>query len=397
MKPAVLCGLTLVIGMNIKYIKNLITLICLLLIVTFGVTGCAGKTADKDPNEVIESLDLKYATQFSVDYYPEGYIHIHIEDGNEYVLVPEGKEKKNLGFEGATVIMKPVDDIYLAASSAMDLFLQLGSLDNIKACSTKAEDYSMQEVKDKIDDGSISYAGKYSAPDYEMVLNLGCDLAIESTMIYHSPEIKEQLEKLGIPVLVERSSYEEEPLGRLEWIRLYGILLGKEDEAEKFFEEQCRAVEELEKKLNAKEESGDKSVAFFYISANGYVNVRKPGDYLSKMIEMAGGRYALENLELDEDNALSTININWEDFYREAKDADILIYNGTIDGGVKTMDELISKNELFKNFKAVQNGNVWSTDLNMFQETSKITEVVEDFYDVINEDGEKALYLHHLD
>ena len=37
------------------------------------------------------------------------------------------------------------------------------------------------------------YAGKYSAPDYELILNEGCDLAIESTMIHHNPEVQEKL------------------------------------------------------------------------------------------------------------------------------------------------------------------------------------------------------------
>ena len=62
-----------------------------------------------------------------------------------------------------------------------------------------------------------------------------CDLAIESTMIYHNPEVKEKLEQLGIPVLVERSSYESHPLGRTEWMKLYAVLLGKEEAAETAF------------------------------------------------------------------------------------------------------------------------------------------------------------------
>ncbi len=84
--------------------------------------------------------------------------------------------------------------------------------------------------------GQIAYAGKYSAPDYERILAAGCGLAIENTMIYHTPEVKEQLEQFGIPVLVERSSYESGPLARMEWIKLYGILLGKEEQAEQVFE-----------------------------------------------------------------------------------------------------------------------------------------------------------------
>ena len=75
------------------------------------------------------------------------------------------------------------------------------------------------------------YAGKYRMPDYELILSKGCDLAIENTMIFHDPEVKEKLEELGIPVIVETSSYESDPLGRLEWIKLYGALFGKEKEA----------------------------------------------------------------------------------------------------------------------------------------------------------------------
>ncbi|MCR5213981.1 MAG: ABC transporter substrate-binding protein [Eubacterium sp.] len=342
------------------------------------------------------SMDLVYANQFSVDYYTEGYIHIHIEDGNEYVIVPDGKEKRNLGLQDVTYISQNSDSIYLAASSVMDLFRQMQGLDKVKACSTTSDDYSMQEIKDRINDGLITYVGKYSGPDYEALLGMECNLAIESTMIYRTPEIKEQLEKLGIPVFVDRSSYEGEPLGRLEWIKLYSVLLGKEEEAEAFFEEKRRAVEELEEKLaEAKEDREEKTVVFFYITSNGYVNVRKPGDYLSKMIKMAGGGYALENLDFDE-NALSTMNINWEDFYREAKDADILIYNGTIDGGIKSIDDLISKNELFNDFKAVKEKNVWSTNLNMYQETSKITDIIQDLYYVINEDGVETEYMNKL-
>ena len=70
-----------------------------------------------------------------------------------------------------------------------------------------------------------------SAPDYETILENGCDLAIENTMIYHTPEVVEQLESVGVPVLIERSSYESDPLGRMEWLKLYGALVGKEDAA----------------------------------------------------------------------------------------------------------------------------------------------------------------------
>lgn len=373
-------------------------IVCYIITILLGcmlLVACAKSDAQKAQISCIGSLNLEYATQFSVDYYTDGYVHIHVEDGNEYVLIPEGEKDTDLGISGATLIHLPCESIYLAASSAMDLFLQMDALDTIATCSTTAEDYTMEIVSEKIKSNEISYVGKYSSPEYETILSSGCNLAIESTMIYHTPKVKEQLETLGIPVLVERSSYEEHPLGRLEWIKLYGVLLGEEEMAEAFFEEQVEAVKQVEKKCETQEQK--KSVACFYVSANGYINVRKPGDYLTKMISIAGGSYALEGIELDEENALSTVNINWEEFYKEAIDADILIYNGTVDGGVKSIEELLAKNSLFADFKAVKEGNVWCTNMNMFQESSKIADIIMDFYAVISgDDATQIQYMYQL-
>ena len=185
------------------------------------------------------------------------------------------------------------------------------------------------------------YAGKYSAPDYEMILEQNCDLAMENTMIYHNPEVKEQLENLGIPVMVEHSSYEAHPLGRLEWIKLYGVLLGKETEATEQYESWLKELEPVMEMENT-----GQTVAFFYITQNKTVNIRKTNDYIAKMIELAGGNYIFSYLDQEEENALSTMNIDMEEFYSTAKDADYLIYNCTIDEELHSLDELLQKNAL---------------------------------------------------
>ena len=359
-------------------------------------TSTSGASASQSP---VSSMELKYAEQFCIDEYADGCKHIHVEDGNDYIVVPAGVNADDKGFTGATIIKQPCKSIYLAASSAMDLFRQLNALGMISACSTTADDYSMSEVSDLINSGQIRYVGKYSAPDYETLLDLECDIAIESSMIYHSPKTEEQLENLGIPVFTERSSYESEPLGRLEWIRLYGILLDKEEEADLFFDKACKQVEQMQADLERSGSDTDvKSVCFFYVSPNGYVNVRKPGDYMTKMIRIAGGSYALDDLQIDEDNALSTLNINWEDFYSQTTDADILIYNSTIYGQIDTLDDLIGMNALFTDYKAVQNGDVWCTNLNLFQETSAVADIISDLYTVIHEGrGADTKYLYHLE
>ncbi len=78
------------------------------------------------------------------------------------------------------------------------------------------------------------------------------------------------------------------------------------------------------------------------------------------------------------------MNINWEDFYELAHDADILIYNGTIEGELSSVEDLKDKNPLFADFKAVKDGKVYCTNADMFQKSSSIVDVVVDMYKVIS-------------
>ena len=284
-----------------------------------------------------DTMELSYADQFQVDYYEGGYAQISIVDGDQFLVVPDGAEVPKDLDEQITVLQQPIQNIYLVATSAMDFFRAINGIDHIRLSGTDIDGWYIEEAKEALKNGKMVYAGKYSAPDYELILSEKCGLAIESTMIYHTPEVKENLESFGIPVLVERSSYESHPLGRMEWIKLYGLLLGKEDVAEKIFEEQKKMTENI-----LGQENTGKSVAFFYISSVGYANVRKSDDYIAKMIELAGGNYIFEDLG-DSENALSTMNMQMEEFYARAKDADYIIYNSTIDGELQTIDELLER------------------------------------------------------
>ena len=338
------------------------------------------------------SLELQYADQFAVDYYEGDYALITIEGGGQFLLVPEGKEAPEGLDADITVIHQPLENIYLVATSTMDFFRALDGLGSISLSGTKADGWYIDEAKQALEDGSIVFAGKYSEPDYELILSKNCDLALESTMIYHNPEVKEKLEEFGIPVLVEHSSYESHPLGRTEWVKLYGVLLDKEEEAEAVFEEQAEKLNSIKDSENT-----GKTVAFFYINSMGSANVRKSNDYVSKMIELAGGKYIFDDLGTDEEG-LSTMNMGMEDFYAGAKDADYIIYNSTIDGELGSLDELLKKSTLLKDFKAVKEGNVWCLTKSMFQETTCLGDVIMDIHRMLTEDDPEGLtYLYRLE
>lgn len=342
-------------------------------------------------HEFSHSMELSYAEEFSVDYYEDGYKLITIEEEGKFLVVPEnGTVPEELG-KDITILQQPLDHIYLVATSAMDLFRAVDGIENIRLSGTKEDGWYIQEAKDALASGDMVYAGKYNAPDYELILSEGCDLAVESTMIHHNPEVKEKLEQFGIPVLVERSSYESHPLGRTEWIKLYGAILNREENAEEVFREQAEKLERLSSEKNT-----GKTVAFFYINSVGAVNVRKSSDYVSKMIELAGGRYVPEDTGAN-DSAMSTMNMQMEEFYAKAKNADYIIYNSTIDGELSSFSELFAKSSLLKDFKAVKDGNVWCTGKNLFQESTGLGTMIEDIHAMLTEDSvEEFTYMHKI-
>lgn len=374
--------------------KALRTISAILIIIL--LSGCAGSAPELRRDglgngwPVESSMALKYAENFSVDYYRGGYALITISNGARYLVVPRGSETPAGLAADITILWQPITNIYLVATSAMCLFDVLDCLDNIRLSGTKSEDWYIKNARTAVEDGKILYAGKYSAPDYELILAEACNLAIESTMINHTPDVKEKLEDLGIPVLIDQSSYESHPLGRTEWIKLYAALVGKEAEAKQLFDEQMAYLDDA-----AGKENTGKTVAFFYISSSGYAVARKSGDYVTKMIELAGGNYIFKNLG-DPQNAVSTVNLEMEKFYATAKEADFIIYNSAIDAELASLEQFLSKNSLLKDFKAVQNGNVWCTNKNLFQETTQLGLMIADMRRMLTESGDGLSELNFM-
>lgn len=361
------------------------------LVLSFLMVSC-GKTQDAHNQKKLHtispeltyksSMKLDYAKEFTVDYYDDGYAMITISGNSRFLLVPENQEIPKKLDEDIVVLKQPIEHIYIVASAVMDMFSSLDALDHISLSGIKEDGWYIEEAKEAMASGDIVYAGKYNMPDYETILDADCDLAVESTMILHSPEVKEKLEEFGIPVLVDRSSYENHPLGRTEWVKLYGLLVGKEKEAETAFLEQEAALKSVASKA-----ANNKTVAFFYITSNGMVSVRKSGDYVPKMIEIAGGKYIFS--DLGDDTASSSVNMQMEEFYAKAKDTDYLVYNSTIDGGIRSKKELLQKCPLLGEFKAFSEGRVFCTTQNLYQESMEAGTFILDMHKMLTTEDEK--------
>lgn len=352
-----------------------------------GSAGFASEPPEISGLAYESSMKPAYAEGFDIHYYSDGYTVIDVRN-QRYLLVPEGMPMPRKLPQGMTAMQKPVQNIYLAASSAMALFNAIDALDHIRFSGTDKNGWQIEAAAAAMEEGRIAFAGKYSAPDYEALAVGNCGLAIESTMIMHSPEVKEKIEELGISVFIDYSSYESHPLGRTEWIRLYGAMVDKQEEADAFFAQQEQILAGLETI-----EETEKTVAFFFINAAGQVSVRTSGDYIPKMIELAGGRYVFDDLENTE-NKMASVKISMEQFYEKAADADYLIYNAAIENPLRSIKELEEKSSLFREFKAVKKGNVWTTDKYMYQASDLTGEMIRDIHTMLmGGSGEEMMFL----
>ena len=334
------------------------------------------------------SMELKYAKCFSVDYFKGGYKLISIVDGTKLLVVPEGMKVPEEKPEEAIVLQQPVQNILVSSTPVTSLINAIGELDAITLTTYDVDSWYIDEVKDALNGGKMTYIGDYKAPDYEKITAAGSTFAIFSTML--TDDVKEQLVNLGVDVVLDQSAQEDHPLARVEWAKLYGAIFNAEDMAEDVFKAQDEYVEAL-----AKLESTGKSVAMFYITSKGVLYARNADDYMAKMIALAGGEYALSDVGVGE---TGTAKMEMEAFFNKAKDADCIIYIWSMGGKPENMEAFLERAAILSDMKAVKEGNVWCTTPDYFQIQNTIGSMINDIRLMLeaDESTDKLTYLFRL-
>lgn len=231
-----------------------------------------------------------------------------------------------------------------------------------------ADSWYINNVKNAINDGKITYIGDYKEPDYELITASGSEFAIFSTML--TEDVAAQLDQLGVYVMLDQSIDEDHPLARVEWIKLYSAMFNCEDKANEVYEKQASYTEEISKAG----ETG-KSVAIFYVTSKGKLYARNAGDYMAKMVELAGGEYILSDFGVGE---TGTVNMEMEAFYDGAKDADYIIYIYSLGGKPTSLADVAERADIITEMKAYKEGNVWCTTPDFFQISDTIGSMIND-------------------
>lgn len=333
-------------------------------------------------------MELKYAEKFSVDYYKGGYKQIKTVDGTTLLIVPEKMSVPKDIDKETIVLQQPIKNIMISSTPTISLINDIGALDSVTLTTYDVDSWYIENVKEALKSKKMTYVGDYKAPDYELISASGTKFAVFSTML--TDDVAAQLDSLGINVMLDRAADENHPLARVEWMKLYGAMFNLEEEAEKKFESQAAYIDEI-----AKKENTGKTVAIFYITSKGKLYARNAGDYMAKMVDLAGGKYVLSDVGIGKPG---TINMEFEAFYEGAKDADYIIYIWSLGGKPNDLNALLERSNILADMKAVKNGNVWCTTPDFFQISNTLGNMVNDINLMLNADEktDKLTYLTKL-
>ena len=340
---------------------------------------------------VTSSMQLEFAENFAVDYCEGGYKLITIiPTSQRFLVIPEGAEIPAMLDEDIIPLQMPVNNLLISSTPTMSLITAIGGLEHVTQVTSDIDSWHIPEVKAAMEAGEIAFIGDYKAPDFELVAVNAAPVSVFSAMLSGAPEVEDKLGELEIPVLLDQSTYESHPLARTEWMKLYGAMLGLEDNAQKVFAEQAAAVEAL-----TANQAIEKTAAIFYITSNGNIYARNAGDYFVKMLELAGGSYIIADMEPEKSG---NTQMEAEAFYSAAKDADYIIYVHSMGGRPADMTAFTTLNEVLGDFKAVQEDNVWCTTPDFFQIAHTLGFMIEDINKMLTgvTDADEYTYLFRL-
>jgi iron complex transport system substrate-binding protein len=328
--------------------------------------------------EFDHNVEFTYVKNASVEVYKGGYKMIKINNNNPILVVPEGMAVPTTIDSDVCVLQQPVSNLLISSTPTMSLLNSIDALDSVALTTTDTDSWYIDNVKQKMQKGDIKYVGSPDAPDYELITASGCNFAVFSNAV--TDDVAATLKQLGVNYIVDQSSLEDHPLARVEWAKIYGAMLNKEDSADKAFAEQ----EQLVTGIQNSAASIDKTVAVFYITSSGGLYARNSDDYMTKMVTIAGGKYILDG-KIGVGKT-GTTKMEPEAFYAEAGDADIIIYIWSMGGKPSTLSDFTARSTVLADMKAVKNGNVWCTTPDFFQTSSTIGNIISDINKVLTAD-----------
>lgn len=269
-----------------------------------------------------------------------------------YLLVP--RDCTEILKNNIFAIPVPVESCVAMSTTYLPHLGILGCAETVKAASGTAFVYD-GNFRSLIAEGKILDIGMETAPDYERILSLKPDLIIAYGVSGSDNSYIRKFRRLGVKVLVVNDYLENDPLAKLEYIKLFGALTGKRASADSIFRSKSIDYLRIKKLVEDAARRGNRAENRTKVLMNlPYKDIWYiPGaeNYMSKLVNDAGG----EILGAKEGAVISSRE-SFEKMYSLGMTADVWIHMNS----VSTQEALSAENRLYTNFPLFKSGRLFN-------------------------------------
>jgi iron complex transport system substrate-binding protein len=198
--------------------------------------------------------------------------------------------------------------------------------------------------------GAWSAAGSDAQVDWERVVSLHPDAIIYSFPPGGTSPLESKARALRIPALAMTEWLENHPLGRAEWLRVYGVLFGRERKADSLFEVVRSGYDSLRASAQARQQ---RPTAIAGLGWRGRWFVAGGASYAARFLRDAGIRYLWE-----EDDHTGSLTLGLESVLEKGRNADLWLSPGE----AHSLDDLTGMEPRASRFRAFREGRVYQHD-----------------------------------
>jgi iron complex transport system substrate-binding protein len=318
-------------------------LIVVLFSMIYIMSSCDTVSSEtKSEEKMNDTLNIvSYATNFKI--YPiESGFKLVIKDlssENEFYLFNDTVPIPN-DLTNKTIIRTPVNSVVAFSSTQWSVFQKLGEIDKVKGI-LESNYTTNKEILRLVAEGKIIDAGMSTNVNTEKIIYLQPDVILVTP--YPTVDYS-HLKELSGATLVSFPDYlESHPLGRAEWMKVIGLLCGKEEITNQWFDDVVRRYESLCYKCSVIE---DKPTVFSDLPFENQWYVPGGNSYIAKIFSDAGGDYIWKDNE-----STGSLHIDAESVLLKAQNADFWRVINSSDIPF-TYERLKKENELYPLFKA---------------------------------------------
>ena len=343
--------------------KNFIPIVIAVLFLTTMVSCRMSRQWIEDvPGDTVQ---MKYATLIHIVKHEGGAATVTIDNPwkegsalHKYLLVEKDSMVPDHSPD-VTVIRTPVSRSIMFTSAHTKLVEWLGAKKSVAGVAD-LKYMLLPWVHEDVNTGKIADCGDAMSPLIEKIIDIEPDIIMLSP--FENSGGYGRLESIGVPYVECADYMEKSALGRAEWMRFYGMLFGKESEADSLFAVVDSSYQALKAEA-AKAQSSPSIITEKMTGSTWYVAGGQSS--VGRLIADAHGSYAWAN-----DTHSGSLALTFETVLDRAGDADLWIFNSS---HMPDHFELISEYDGYKEMHALQTGNVWcvnTQEVPYFEEVS---------------------------